>query len=511
MRKTTGLDNILESLNEFLIDKVLYLGTNRNAYSTHNKNIKKLPKPENINKYFAQHLNQLAELQARENEEFYEKEFYSYIILLQNFYKKFFTIDSYGTSLAKPCNFNVHLEKLKTLLGDKLDIKKMELVEPVTLSFYKAIVTIVYIALINYLEECQLDGFLELIKNIFETYMPNPYHNSEHASLVALHTLQIMQLINFDKFLKKNDVLLISIAAFGHDIFHPGLSNNYYLKTKHPIFYIYNTTSLLENYHCLGLINLIKTSKFNMLNDKGNLEYITKLVLATDISQNHRFLLEIENRIAQWKTDLDIKIDRILITQLIIKVADLSYLSTSNPYQFLIILSRLYDEMIFENYIIDGGSVSYTELVQNFDNTTIKLSINFITQNYLPLIETLCKIETFITRNCKSPRKNIHLFDTDTLFSYFIGMVEGCPQKIEESFNMYSFCKSINFDNILGENCNQNRKFNKLKILFDNYEQKIDRLDPEILDRFRPYRYTQTYHALLIPSIRNKSLLSTFL
>ena len=88
----------------------------------------------------------------------------------------------------------------------------------------------------------------------------NPYHNDLHAADI-LQTIFIYN--NFSKFqniLKLTDLDLFSIffSAIIHDYGHPGLSNNYLIRTKNDLAIKYNDISVLENCHVSDAFNIMK-------------------------------------------------------------------------------------------------------------------------------------------------------------------------------------------------------------------------------------------------------------
>lgn len=54
------------------------------------------------------------------------------------------------------------------------------------------------------------------------------------------------------------DYLAIIIACIGHDLDHPGLGNSYFTKSRDARALTGNNSSVLENYHCYYLMNLLE-------------------------------------------------------------------------------------------------------------------------------------------------------------------------------------------------------------------------------------------------------------
>ena len=92
--------------------------------------------------------------------------------------------------------------------------------------------------MINFVREVQLAYFKE-----------NHYHN-------VIHILDSMQGIHFmlthgniKKYLKKHDSMAAFISCLIHDFEHPGYSNQFVVRTKHPLAIRYSDISVLENHH----------------------------------------------------------------------------------------------------------------------------------------------------------------------------------------------------------------------------------------------------------------------
>ena len=175
----------------------------------------------------------------------------------------------------------------------------------------------------------------------------NPYHNDLHAA-DTLQTIFIYN--NYSKFqiiLKLSDLDLFSIffSAIIHDYGHPGLNNNYLIKTKDDLAIKYNDISVLENYHVSEAFNIIlKNPKNNIFENLSEDDYklcrktIIECVLGTDMTlHNNKYInfkrrLQLENIKKGHNIDkLFMKLDRINaynlkveFLSLIIHAADIS-------------------------------------------------------------------------------------------------------------------------------------------------------------------------------------------
>merc|ERR1712072_915969 len=86
----------------------------------------------------------------------------------------------------------------------------------------------------NWLETFKIEEVVlkKFCKGLDNGYLPNPYHNSAHAADV-LHSLNyILHFVGLGKSLTDEQMLAAHIAAAVHDFKHPGLNNNYLMKTR---------------------------------------------------------------------------------------------------------------------------------------------------------------------------------------------------------------------------------------------------------------------------------------
>ncbi|GHJ84156.1 hypothetical protein NliqN6_0558 [Naganishia liquefaciens] len=144
----------------------------------------------------------------------------------------------------------------------------------------------------------QLRRFLFAIRAIY--HAPNPYHNYVHAVdvLQATYTFLVANGVappvtylldskgdswvrkevhegasreqdnarmTLHGLLRPQDVLTVMIGAMGHDVGHPGLSNVFMKNAKTPLSQIYSDKSVLENMHCILVVQLLRKHGFQFL------------------------------------------------------------------------------------------------------------------------------------------------------------------------------------------------------------------------------------------------------
>mmetsp|Transcript_7813 Transcript_7813/g.7278 ORF Transcript_7813/g.7278 Transcript_7813/m.7278 type:complete len:245 (+) Transcript_7813:1383-2117(+) len=157
----------------------------------------------------------------------------------------------------------------------------------------------------------------------------NPYHNVTHIvdSMQAMHYL--ISVGNLKKYLKKQDMLSAFIACLVHDYEHPGYSNQFVIRTKHPLAIRYSDISVLENHHLAAAFNImfLKGDENNILENVTLDTYyeirkmVIQIVLNTDFSKHFTLVTELKTKLGN-NFPTDSSEDRILILSLALRVAD---------------------------------------------------------------------------------------------------------------------------------------------------------------------------------------------
>ena len=110
---------------------------------------------------------------------------------------------------------------------------------------------------------------------------------------------------NAEKIAKTNviDLLSIIIAALGHDLGHPGLTNMFHMNDFTDIAITYNDISILENFHACLLFKTLRKSENNIFEKLSNIDYkiirkrMISEILATDMANHGKVVSVIKSRI----------------------------------------------------------------------------------------------------------------------------------------------------------------------------------------------------------------------
>ncbi|EGZ16164.1 hypothetical protein PHYSODRAFT_250971 [Phytophthora sojae] len=158
----------------------------------------------------------------------------------------------------------------------------------------------------EYVDLSVLPCFLRHIQERYDGSMP--FHNATHAADV-MHTL-FMMLWNTslgEKISQHNQVGAL-LAAVMHDVEHVGLTNDFLIKTSHPIAQKYPTKAPMESKHMDLALQAVVDPKFDILSKMSPvqrdqvLEVVRETISATALIYQPELLAEINNTTAdEWK------------------------------------------------------------------------------------------------------------------------------------------------------------------------------------------------------------------
>jgi len=155
----------------------------------------------------------------------------------------------------------------------------------------------------------KLDPFLVSISNqYFKTTL---YHNSMHGADVTQSLCLYFLNSNAEEICQSLvlDLLGILIAALGHDLGHPGLTNPFHINSSSELAITYNDVSCLENFHASKLFRTIRNPDTDIFEKLSVQDYKTIRkrmignILATDMANHGKIMTVIKSRIAINKAE----------------------------------------------------------------------------------------------------------------------------------------------------------------------------------------------------------------
>ena len=160
-------------------------------------------------------------------------------------------------------------------------------------------------------------------------FKDNSYHNQDHVidSMQGMHFM--MKVGGIRKVLKSHDLFSAYVSCLIHDFEHPGYSNAFIIRTKHPLAIRYSDISVLENHHLASAFSVLfdPVKKANiMLNMPLDLQKevrktIIRAVLSTDMSKHFSMLTELKTKLGNNFPNPESVEDRNLIVSVSLRIA----------------------------------------------------------------------------------------------------------------------------------------------------------------------------------------------
>ena len=152
----------------------------------------------------------------------------------------------------------------------------------------------------------KLDPFLISVTNQYLT--STLYHNSLHGADITQSICLFFNNSNAEEVCHTQaiDLLSIIIAALGHDIGHPGLTNTFQINASSEMAITYNDSSCLENFHLAKLFKTIRKEDTNIFEKLSSPDYkkirkrMISEILATDMAIHGKILNNIRSKIPDY-------------------------------------------------------------------------------------------------------------------------------------------------------------------------------------------------------------------
>lgn len=186
------------------------------------------------------------------------------------------------------------------------------------------------------LENNALLGFLFAVRDSYRG--GNAFHNFRHAVDVLQGTFYILirlgALPNFHGYsvqikgvnasvapprdcrMSPEQVLSLLLASVGHDVGHPGLTNDFLSKFHAPMASVFSSRAVLENFHSAWFQHVLQLHWPVFLN-RPWLNLQTETILATDMASHFEY-------VAKMKHMRSVSDQTLVLMSLIIKCADIS-------------------------------------------------------------------------------------------------------------------------------------------------------------------------------------------
>lgn len=176
-----------------------------------------------------------------------------------------------------------------------------------------------------------MDVLAEFLRVLNEGYdSKNPFHNGEHIMDTVQACHFAYRTAGMETYLSLQDIALGIIAAFIHDYEHPGVNNQFLIRTKHPKAIRYSDVSPLENHHIAAVFKLWMRTEYNIWEYMDATTWrmarkmLIHMVVNSDISQHFEHYTNIQGKIQSDKFPQETMEDRLLLLTFILHCADIA-------------------------------------------------------------------------------------------------------------------------------------------------------------------------------------------
>ena len=268
----------------------------------------------------------------------------------------------------------------------------------------------------------KLETFLNAVSSQY--LITTLYHNNMHGADVTQTICLFFLNSNAEKMFQTTvlDLLSIFIAALGHDIGHPGLTNNFHINASTELAITYNDASCLENFHCCKLFTILKKDETNIFEKLSISDYkdirkrMISEILATDMFYHKKVMSMIETKLPQIKNDKfefisddknSIKNEQQCLLDFFIHSADLAH----NTKLFNISLKWV--ELLSEEFWLQGDKEKSMGLTVSFlcdrkDTNVPSSQVNFIRGFIIPTFEVLVNIFPTLNYTVENANNNMN-------------------------------------------------------------------------------------------------------
>ena len=235
------------------------------------------------------------------------------------------------------------------------------------------------------------ENFIKFIENIESAYLPNPYHNSMHGADVMHAVHYILDTLGYKEILSEQDMFAVLFSAAVHDVGHPGVSNNFLIKSNDPLAITYSDSAVLERMHIATAFRIARTKDecniFSGFSDELYTEVrktSIAIILATDLAGHYAF----SGRLKSLKSASSMSIfdEHLTFMQTIVKLSDISHSSKTRS------VHLQWTEAIVEEFFLQGdrekaNDMAISAFMDRSTPNTSKNQIGFFEYIVLPFYE----------------------------------------------------------------------------------------------------------------------------
>ncbi|PFH38524.1 3'5'-cyclic nucleotide phosphodiesterase domain-containing protein [Besnoitia besnoiti] len=237
---------------------------------------------------------------------------------------------------------------------------------------------------------------------LYKNYEPNPYHNFFHALNVAQILCLLMSLPDVAAQFQPIDFFVLSVAALGHDLGHPGVNNVFINRNNCLPARLYQNLSVLENYHAALLFQVLRHPRFNVFCSIPPQTFSTyrkriiSAILWTDMAKHFGMVAKLQEKIAGEMVQAEgiiVTLQKPYLEGLLLHASDISNPMLAFEFSYAWAL-RACDEFIQQNKLEQQlGQPPHMPTFADFNLYNVaKCQVNFIDCICSPLFGSLAQM-----------------------------------------------------------------------------------------------------------------------
>jgi len=250
---------------------------------------------------------------------------------------------------------------------------------------------------------CRADraAVLKWVHALEAAYRENPYHNRRHAADVTLTACYLWARLSEQQHMRgyctEVDLLALAVAAAAHDVAHPGVNNEFLVKTQSALALQYNDRSVLEHFHAATAFALMKEAdvpvlEHNLVNPPAEAlkVRVVDMILATDMARHREIVDDMAAEVRKRSNSQDI--DKLVLEQHIVHMADIGH--PLRP----VAIHQQWSALVRDEFLAQGDREKELGLHPGplFDRdktpTLAKSQLGFLNFVVLPTWKPLCQV-----------------------------------------------------------------------------------------------------------------------
>jgi|DEB0MinimDraft_12_1074336.scaffolds.fasta_scaffold66853_2 hypothetical protein len=204
----------------------------------------------------------------------------------------------------------------------------------------------------------------------------------------------LMEVGNLRSQFKSLDVFAVYVSNIIHDYEHSGYSNQFIVRTKHPLAIRYSDSCVLENHHLASAFNVILKKEdcnimanlpLNMFREARQL--IIEVVLNTDMSKHFSLMTTLKTKLGN-NFPTDAIEDRVLILSCALRTCDIFKVVRDGRTTFYKWMELMFDEYYKQGDMEKVLDLPISKFMDRENTNKEKAYLNYIMMVCRPLLTT---------------------------------------------------------------------------------------------------------------------------